>query len=132
MLIKTLIDFNADVDAYEVDDRTALIHVARTNNVSFAILLLEGGANINALSTAAQTPLTTAIFADHETLAILSLTNHIRLKFDKNYHTGDFMKTLQMRHDGDDKLNAAFSDFMGIVREEVSPEELMEQGMSFD
>jgi ankyrin repeat protein len=166
VLIKSLLDFGADVDASGVDGRTPLIHAARTDNVSFALLFLEHNANINAVSTAGQTPLTTAIvnnshrvlqlllsrwadysgcprlrgphlldtaaqFADHETLAILCLTNHIRLKYDKNYHTGDFEKILLQRHDGDEKLSSAFADFMAIVREEVSPETLMEQGLAF-
>ena len=166
VLIKSLLDFGADVDASGVDGRTPLIHAARTDNVSFALLFLEHNANINAVATDGQTPLTTAIvnnshrvlqlllsrwadysgcprlrgphllntaaqFADHETLAILCLTNHIRLKYDKNYHTGDFEKVLHQRHDSDEKLRQAFADLMAIVREEVSPEALMEQGLKF-
>ena len=61
LLVKTLLDFNADVDACGVDGRTSLLHAARTDNSAFALLLLEGNANINAISTAGQTPLTTAI-----------------------------------------------------------------------
>lgn len=61
LLIKTLLDFNADVDACGVDGRTSLIHAARTDNTAFALLLLESNANINAISTAGQTPLTTAV-----------------------------------------------------------------------
>ena len=40
---------------------TALIHASRRDNASFATLLLEYGANINATSAAGQTPLTTAV-----------------------------------------------------------------------
>jgi ankyrin repeat protein len=60
-LIKSLLDFGADVESCGVDGITSLIHVARTDNASFAILLLEYGANINAISVAGTTPLTTAI-----------------------------------------------------------------------
>jgi ankyrin repeat protein len=165
-IIKSLLDFGADVDASGVDSCTPLMHAARTDNVSFTLLFLEHNANINAVSTAGQTPLTTAIvnnshrvlqlllgrwsdysgcprlrgphlletaaqFADHETLAILSLTNHIRLKYDQDYHTGNFEKIFQQRHDNDEKLSCAFANFMAIVREEVSPEALMEQGLAF-
>lgn len=164
VLVKSLLDFGADVDASGVDGRTPLIHAARTDNVPFALLFLQHNANINAMSTDKQTPLTTAIvnnshgvlklllsrwsdysacprlrgphllettaqFADHETLAILCTTSHIRLKRDINYHTGDFEKILHQRHDGDDKLRRIFADFLAIVREEVSPEALMEQGL---
>ncbi|KAK3900475.1 ankyrin repeat-containing domain protein [Staphylotrichum tortipilum] len=152
---RSLLDFGADVDASGVDGRTALMHAARTDNVSFALLFLEHNTNINAISTAGQTPLTTAIvnnshrilklllsrwadysacprlrgphlletaaqFANHETLSILCSTNHVRLRYDKNYHAGDFDKVLRQRHDRDEKLDCAFADFMFIVREEFS------------
>ena len=61
VLIKTLLDFGADVDASGVDGNTPLIQAARTDNVSFALLLLEHNADVNATSTAGQTPLTRAI-----------------------------------------------------------------------
>ena len=60
-LVKSLLDFGADVESSGVDGITSLIHVARTDNASFAMLLLEYGADINATSVAGSTPLTTAI-----------------------------------------------------------------------
>lgn len=51
---------------------TALIHAARKNNASFATILLEYGANLNAISTAGQTPLTTAVvFNSHDVYQLL-------------------------------------------------------------
>ncbi|KAA6408740.1 MAG: hypothetical protein FRX48_07083 [Lasallia pustulata] len=71
-IIKNLLDFGADIESCGVDGKTPLIHVARTDNVSFALLLLEYGANINASSTTEQTPLTTAItFNSHKVLQLL-------------------------------------------------------------
>lgn len=61
LLLKSLLDFGADVDSSGVDCKTALIHAARNDNASFAMLLLEYGADINATSTSGSTPLTTAI-----------------------------------------------------------------------
>ena len=61
LLLKSLLDFGADVDSAGTDGKTALIQVARTDNASFATLLLEYGADINAISTSGSTPLTTAI-----------------------------------------------------------------------
>ena len=51
---------------------TTLIHALRKDNVSFATLLLEHGANINAASAAGQTPLTTAVaYNSHNVLRLL-------------------------------------------------------------
>ena len=72
MVIKHLLDFNADVEASGVDKRTSLIHVARTGNAEFALLLLEYGADINVVSSSGQSPLTTAITHNsHEVLQLL-------------------------------------------------------------
>ncbi|KAH7310568.1 ankyrin repeat-containing domain protein [Stachybotrys elegans] len=72
LLIKTLLEFGADVDACGVDGRTALIHAARTDNIDFAHILLQINANINVTSTAGQTPLTTAIVNNsHGVLSLL-------------------------------------------------------------
>lgn len=71
-MLKTLLDFSADIEASGIDDRTSLIHVARIDNLSFAMMLLKGGADINATSTAEQTPLTTAIiYNSHRVLQLL-------------------------------------------------------------
>lgn len=72
LILKTLLDFGADVEASGVEGITSLIHAARTDNISFAMLLLEYGADINAISTLGQTPLTTAIaYNSHEVLQLL-------------------------------------------------------------
>ncbi|KAL8958300.1 MAG: hypothetical protein Q9193_004614 [Seirophora villosa] len=72
LILKTLLDFGADVESSGVDGTTALIHAARKDNANFATVLLEYGANINAVSTAGQTPLTTAvIFNSHNVLQLL-------------------------------------------------------------
>ena len=72
LVLKTLLDFGADVDSCGIDGMTGLIHAARRDNVSFGILLLEYGANINATSAAGQTPLTTAVaYNSHNILRLL-------------------------------------------------------------
>lgn len=60
-LIKSLLDFGADVESSGVDGMTCLNHAARMDNASFAMLFLEHGANINAVSVSGNIPLTTAI-----------------------------------------------------------------------
>jgi ankyrin repeat protein len=72
LLLKTLLDFNADIEASGVDGCTPLLHVARSNSASHAMLLLEYGADINVTSKAGQTPLTTAIaYNNHSVLNLL-------------------------------------------------------------
>ncbi|KAL9090460.1 MAG: hypothetical protein Q9159_001990 [Coniocarpon cinnabarinum] len=71
MVLKTLLDHGADIEASGVDGKTPLIHVARTDNVIFAKLLLEYSADLNATSTDGQTPLTTAII--HNSHAVLQV-----------------------------------------------------------
>ncbi|KAI0100252.1 ankyrin repeat-containing domain protein [Nemania sp. FL0031] len=166
LLIKTLLDFDAQVDACGVDGRTALIHAARTNNLEFALILLEYNAQINWTSSSGQTPLTTAViynshdvlklllgrwqeynscprlkgphllqvvaqYADLETILILSTTDHFKLKYDKNYCTGEFAAILNERHDADEKLTRAFAEFLAIIDEQVSQDSLMEGGLLF-
>ena len=72
MVLKTLLDFGADVESCGVDGMTALIHAARRDNTNFVTLLLEYGANINATSKSGHTPLTTAvIYNSHNVLRLL-------------------------------------------------------------
>ena len=72
LVIKLLLDFGADVEASGVENITPLIHVARTDKISFAVLLLEYGADINATTTLGQTPLNTAIgHNSHQVLQLL-------------------------------------------------------------
>ena len=165
VVLKTLLDFDANPEASGIDGMTALIHASRRDYANFAILLLEYGADINAQSTAGQTPLTTAIvynshnvlqqlldrwfeysecprlkgpnllqivalYADVETMSILSATDHLRLKYDKDYGLSDFLSRLRERPDVTEKLLLAFKELLGIVLEDSnikqSAEDLME------
>ena len=72
LVLKTLLDFGADIESCGAEGRTSLLHAARNDNIDFAVLLLEYGANINATSITAQTPLTTAITHNsHNVLQLL-------------------------------------------------------------
>jgi hypothetical protein len=72
LLLKTLLDFNADIEASNVDMVTPLLHVSRRQTASHAMLLLEYGANINATSKEGLTPLTTSIiYNNHGVLQLL-------------------------------------------------------------
>lgn len=171
LVLKTLLDFGANVDSSGVDGMTGLIHATRRDNASFATLLLEYGANINATSAAGQTPLTTAVaynshnvlrllldrwfeygecprltgphllqivalYADAETISILTNTDHLHLKYDSSYALGDFTSRLNERSDATEKLIAAFGELMGVIK--LGPalhghhgtEDLMESGLA--
>ena len=72
LVLKTLLDFNADIESCGAEGRTSLLHAARNDKVDFAILLLDYGVNINATSSTAQTALTTAITHNsHNVLQLL-------------------------------------------------------------
>lgn len=72
MVMKTLLDFGANIEATGVDGVTPLLHVARGSSAAHAMLLLEYGANINAESKSMQTPLTAAIqYNNHAVLKLL-------------------------------------------------------------
>lgn len=72
LLLKSLLDFGADVDASGTDGKTSLHHAARTDNASFAMLLLEYGAHINAMAADGSTPLTAAItYNSHNVLRLI-------------------------------------------------------------
>lgn len=60
-MLKILLDFEANPNDCNPEGLTALHSVARTQNVDCAFLLLEFGADLNAMSSNGRTPLTTAI-----------------------------------------------------------------------
>lgn len=167
LIIKTILDFGADIEAAGHDGRTSLLHVARTDNSSFAMILLEHGANLNATSAADQTPLTTAIinnshnvlrslldrwseysecprlkgphllqiaamYGDIETLQILAKSDHVRMKYDREYSLGNFVGRLQNRYDFSEKLVLAFEDLLAVIntvpQNGLYEEDLMEKG----
>lgn len=72
LLLKSLLDFGANPDSSGTDGDTALIHAARNDNASFALLFLEYGANINVVTATGATPLTTAItYNSHNVLRLI-------------------------------------------------------------
>ncbi len=70
-MLKLLLDFEANPNACNPEGLTALHSVARTQNVDCALLLLEFGADLNAMSSNGRTPLTTAItYNNHPVLQL--------------------------------------------------------------
>lgn len=50
IFFKYLLTYGAQVDKIKVDSNTAFIHVFQTNNIRFAILLLDYYANLNSIN----------------------------------------------------------------------------------
>ena len=70
-MLKLLLNFEANPNACNPEELTALHSVARTQNVNCALLLLEFGADLNAMSSNGRTPLTTAIvYNNHPVLQL--------------------------------------------------------------
>lgn len=84
-MLKLLLDFEANPNACNPEGLTALHSVARSQNVDCALLLLEYGADLNAISSNGITPLTTAI----------SYNNHpvLRLFIDRCY---EYVTTIRL------------------------------------
>lgn len=131
---RILLEHNANVNAVSTAGQTPLITAIVNNSHRVLQLLLSRWADDSGCPRLEGPRLldTIAQFADCETLAILSRAKHIWVKYDKNYYTGDFENILRQRHDSDEKLERAFAEFMAIVREEMSPEVLMERGVGVD
>ena len=71
-LLKYLLTYGAQVDSTGTDGNTALNHASRTDNVRFAVLLLDYNSDLNAANINQQTPLTTAImYNSHGVLELL-------------------------------------------------------------
>ena len=71
-VLKTLLDVGASVDSCGIEGTTAFIPGWQKDSISFATLLLEYNANINAVSASSQTPLTFAVeYKRHSVLKLL-------------------------------------------------------------
>lgn len=74
-----------------------------------------------------------AQYADLDTISILASTNHLRIKFDKNYVFGDFVTRLRERSRVTDKLLSAFEDLLNVINQGAaeyrSVESAMESGL---
>ena len=149
-LLKYLLTYGALVDGTGIDLNTPLHHVARKDNVRFAVLLLDYNADINASNLNEYTPLTTTImynshgvlellldhweefstcprlkgphlieiailYADVESIKLLTQTDHLNLNYDEKYTLKGFAKSLTERVDVTDELIAAFDELLLVL-----------------
>lgn len=64
-IIKTLLDYNADVNLEDYNGWTPLHHAAKKGDLETCVELIQNGAYVNAYSTSMKTPLHLAAFYNH-------------------------------------------------------------------
>ena len=73
------------------------------------------------------------MYADVETMSILSATDHLLLKYDKDYGLSDFMSRLRQRPDTNEKMMVAFEELLNVIKKDSNShhgaESLMESGL---
>ncbi|OAA52958.1 ankyrin repeat containing protein [Cordyceps fumosorosea ARSEF 2679] len=138
MVMKTLLDFDANIEATGVDGVTPLLHVARSSSATHAMLLLEYGANINAKSRSNQSPLTAAIQCNNHAVLKLLLErwsdNQQCPRLEGPYLLDIVAHSLlDLRSDNSDELNAAFEELRSVLRADAASDHdvasQMEQGL---
>ncbi|KAJ6024675.1 ankyrin repeat containing protein [Penicillium herquei] len=75
LALKTIQDFNPNIEARSPDGETALLAVARRQTAAHALLLLERNANPNAMMNDGKTPLTAAITYNNKGVLKVLLNN---------------------------------------------------------
>ena len=160
LVLKTLLDFGANIESCGAEGRTSLLHAARNDSVDFAVLLLNYGADVNATSTITLTHNShnvlqllldrwqeysscprlkgphllqiTALYADLETIKILTCVDHFALRNDKDYASSEFASRLRDRPDVTNELKDAFADLLSVINDCPQlkmQEELAETGL---
>lgn len=98
-MLKLLLDFEANPNACNPEGLTALHSVARTQNVECALLLLEFGTDLNAVSSNGKTPLTIAIiFNNHSVLKLFvdrcyEYTTTMRLNSNRSFSYSEIFRS---------------------------------------
>ncbi|OAQ99079.1 hypothetical protein LLEC1_06479 [Akanthomyces lecanii] len=153
---QVLLEYNANINAVSSARQTPLTTAIVHNSHSVLSLLLERWhhysvcprlAGPNLLKITAQydgSPSSSATtlganvtfcLADLETMLILCDTDHLRLKHDEKYTTGDFETLLDQRPDLNEKMKRVYMDLMATVRAQVVQQaepkgSLMEKGFA--
>lgn len=78
--IKTLLDYDADINLIDYNGWTALHHAAFKGDFEACVELCENGANVNAYSTSMKTPLHLAAYHNHPEIIHLLVTNGASLE----------------------------------------------------
>lgn len=115
-----LLEYGANINAVGTDGQTPLTTAIINNSHDVLSLLLSRWHEYSSCPRLSGPHLirTVAQYADPRTIDILRETDHFRLRYDKDYSTGDFEAIIRERYDADEKLMVAFDTFMETIRQE--------------
>ena len=134
-----LLEYGANINAASAAGQTPLTTAVAYNSHNVLRLLLDRWFEYSECPrlTGPHLLQIAALYADIETITILTDTNHFHLKYDSSYALGDFMSRLNERPDATDKLIHAFDGLIDIIkRGPPSPGRgdtlgLMESGLAY-
>ena len=130
-----LLEYGADINAKSVAGQTPLTTAIAYNSHNILQLLLDRWFEYTECPRLKGPDLLqiVALYADLETMSILTATDHLLLKYDKTYGVSDFVSRLRQRPDASDKLILVFEELLGVIKQESATkhgeENLMESGL---
>jgi hypothetical protein len=112
-----LLEYGADINATSITGQTPLTTAIMHNSHGVMRLLLERWFEYSECPRLHGGHLLQIVaeYADHETIAILIGTDHLRLRYDKDYGLVHLAEQLQSRFDADEKLSTAFQDLLTVI-----------------
>lgn len=114
-----LLDYNADINAANINQQTPLTTAIMYNSHKVLELLLGHWEEFSTCPRLKGPNLLeiTALYADFETVNILAKTNHFKLKYDAKYSLREFAKRLRERADVTDDLIHEFEQLLLVLNE---------------
>ena len=112
-----LLEYGADVNATSITGQTPLTTAIMHNSHGVMRLLLERWFEYSECPRLHGGHLLQIVaeYADHETISILMGTDHLRLRYDKEYGLVHLAEQLQSRLRADEKLSGAFQDLLDVI-----------------
>ena len=112
-----LLEYGADINAMATGGSTPLTTTITYNSHNVLQLILDRWHEYSSCPRLKTPHLlhTVAQYADLKTLSILAASNHLRLKYDKEYTVSDFGSLLRDRPDLTDELSTAFDELLSII-----------------
>lgn len=126
-----LLEYGANLNATTALEETPLTTAISYNSHNVLRLLLERWFEFTTCPRVKSPHLLelTAMYADLETVKILTLADHISLSFDRAYGVGDFAALMRQRSHVDEKLIEAFQDLISVISRESSRSTGIEKAM---
>ena len=114
-----LLDYNADINAANINQQTPLTTAIIYNSHGVLELLLDRWEEFSTCPRLKGPHLLeiTALYADVETVGLLAQADHFKLKYDANYSLREFAKRLTERTDVTDELIRAFDELLLVLNE---------------